>query len=85
MPKNVEFKIATFEDWNEDLLSIDLKEDLYIRKVGGTKKAIVIQFELNKSCYATMMVREITRGTTNFVQKLKTKEIPKPEEIQKNQ
>lgn len=66
-PKNFRHKVVYFDSWSEDLLSLDCKEeDCYA--IDGTKgkfSAILAQFELPKSCYATMLIRELLHNSTD--------------------
>lgn len=55
---NLEMKKVNFEQWDDDILSLDSKEKMYIIKNEGKETGIVLQFSLTKSCYATMVIRE---------------------------
>lgn len=77
LPKDLDSRLVSFDQWNDDLLSIDSEKELYAVESQGEKKALILQFSLSKSCYATMLVREIIHGSGNL------SDIPKEEKIDK--
>lgn len=65
-PIDLEWKITKWSNLNEDILSLDSSNPLYILDTDGDKKALVLQFALPKSSYATMMLREVIHDTSEF-------------------
>jgi len=65
-PIDMNWKVVSWSNWDDDILSLDSFNPLYTLDKEGDKKALVLQFSLLKSSYATMMLREITHSTSEF-------------------
>lgn len=65
-PIDMETRVIDWDNWDEDILSLDSPNPLYALDKQGDKKALVLQFTLLKSSYATMMLREVIHATSEF-------------------
>lgn len=66
-PGNLEYKIGKFEKWTDDVLRLDSGDLCYAKDVPeGKHSYLAIQFGLEKSCYATMLMRELFHYSTDF-------------------
>ncbi len=59
-------KICKFEDWKGDVLSLDSKTDFFEIINEGSHWFIILRFNLRKSCYATMAMREFFHKDVSF-------------------
>lgn len=58
--------MKNFSEWDQDVLSLDSKEELFSVTNEGDKQCIILQFILKKSSYATMVVREFLSNNISF-------------------
>ena len=67
MPEDLKYKLATFDDWNGDVLKISNEDNCYVKNdCNGKFQFLSIQFSLEKSSYATMLLRELVHMSTEF-------------------
>lgn len=76
-PKNIEYFVRKYSDTNDQLIKTDL-DILRLKKQdpqaaidqinpsveGGEKTAVILKFQLQSACYATMVLREIMKSDT---------------------
>jgi len=66
-PGKLAYKIGRFEKWTDDVLELDSEDLCYAKDAPEGKHVyLAIQFELEKSCYATMLMRELFHYSTDF-------------------
>lgn len=67
MPEDLKYEFGFFEQWNEDVLMFSSKTPCYVKNDIKTGFQFVsVQFSLEKSCYATMLIRELMHQSTEF-------------------
>jgi hypothetical protein len=66
-PGKLQYKIGKFAKWTDDVLKLDSGDLCYAKDAPeGQHTYLAIQFELEKSCYATMLMRELFHYSTDF-------------------
>lgn len=67
MPENLKYAFGVFDNWNEDVLEFGGTNNCHIKnKEIGKYGFIAVEFSLEKSCYATMLIRELMHQSTEF-------------------
>lgn len=65
--KDLKFTFGKFDDWNADVLKWGSEGPCYaIENDAGKYQFLALQFALEKSSYATMLIREMTHSSTEF-------------------
>lgn len=62
----LEHAIGRFKDWSGDVLELGGSGKCYVKPQEGPFQFVSVQFFLEKSCYATMAIRELTHSSTDY-------------------